>query len=550
MYTYRPYQQNLHNRTFQAWDQGNQNVLLVSDVGSGKTVLISNIVREVERLEPGKSIVVIAHRVELVSQISLSLAENGLDHRLIASSTSKRFITKRHVKKFKRSYVNLRSTVVVSSVGTLINDTSINPDNVALWVVDEAHHVLKGNQWGKCVTKYHKARGLGVTATPCRADGKGLGSHSDGVFHEMLVNEMSMGDLILAGNLTRFKIYAPPSDIDLRQVNITASGDFSRNKLHAATLNSHIVGDVVAHYKKLAMGKLGVSFVPDVEIGEIIAKQFNNEGVPAALIHAKTPDAERARLLDDFEARRILQLVNVDIFGEGFNLPAIEVVSFARATASYGLYVQQFGRALRILEGKDHAIIIDHVGNCVRHGLPTQAKMWTLDRREKRASSKDDPDKLKLKACKQCTGVYEAFHHSCPYCGYQHVPEAASSPEMVDGDLVLMDIAYIDELHQKIAHLDRELGPKDLPNTAGRIAVNAVKKNHQERKDAQAELRHAMAVWSGVHIHHGLDLRQRQKLFYLRFNIDILTAQTLNKKDTYELLERVTNDTKRVIDLG
>jgi DNA repair protein RadD len=550
MYQYRPYQQNLHDRTFTAWDQGSKNVLLVSDVGSGKTVLISNIVREIERLAPGKSIVVIAHRVELVSQISLSLAENGLDHRLIASSTSKRFITKRHVKKFKRSYINLRSPVVVSSVGTLVNDKTINPDNVALWVVDEAHHVLKSNQWGKCVTKYHKARGLGVTATPCRADGKGLGSHNDGVFDEMLVNEMSMGDLILAGNLTRFKIYAPPSDIDLRQVSITASGDFSKNKLHAATLDSHIVGDVVAHYKKLAMGKLGVTFVPDVEIGELIAKQFNDNGVPAALIHAKTPDTERARLLDQFENREILQLVNVDIFGEGFNLPAIEVVSFARATASYGLYVQQFGRALRTLEGKDHAIIIDHVGNVVRHGLPTQSKNWSLERREKRSSSKDDPDKLKLKACKECTGVYEAFHHSCPYCGYQHIPEGATSPEMVEGDLVLMDFTYIDDLHKKIAKLDRELGPADLPNAAGRIAVNAVKKNHRERQEAQTDLRHAMAVWSGVHMHHGLDLRQRQKLFYLRFNVDILTAQTLNKKDTLELLERVENDTKRVINMG
>ena len=240
----------------------------------------------------------------------------------------------------------------------------------------------------------------------------------------------------------------------------------------------------------------------------------------------------------------------MDIFGEGFNLPAIEVVSFARATASYGLYVQQFGRVLRPLDGKSHAIIIDHVGNCVRHGLPTQPKAWTLDRREKRSSSKDDPDKLKLKACKQCTGLYEAFHHSCPYCGYSHTPEPASSPEIVDGDLVLMDFTYIDDLHRKIAKLDRELGPEDLPNAAGRIAVNAVKKNHRERQEVQAELRHVMAVWSGAHMGQGLDLRQRQKLFYLRFNVDILTAQTLNKKDTLELLEHVENDTKRVITMG
>ena len=442
MYTYRSDQQDIHNRTHMGWRNGDKNVLVVSDVGTGKTVIISNIVRQFEIDNPDKYVVVIAHRQELISQISLSLAENSLSHRVIAGKSITKFINRRHVKKFRKSYVNPGRRIIVASVGTLKNDKTIPHDKVGLWVIDEAHHVLSGNQWGKCVTKYVNALGLGVTATPLRADGKGLGADNDGLFNHLIVNKKRMPELILDGTLTPFKIYAPDSGVDLRDVGVTASGEYSKAKLHTATLDSKIVGDVVGHYKKLAMGKLGVTFVPDVEVGELITAQYNTSGVPAALITAKTPDNERAEILDKFERREYVNLVNVDIFGEGFNLPAIEVVSFARATASYGLYVQQFGRALRTLGGKSHALIIDHVGNVVRHGLPTQHKEWSLERREARGGKGDDPGLQKLKACPECTGVYEAFYTACPYCGYEAPPPGTRDPEIVDGDLKLLDFSY------------------------------------------------------------------------------------------------------------
>jgi DNA or RNA helicases of superfamily II len=192
-----------------------------------------------------------------------------------------------------------------------------------------------------------------------------------------------------------------------------ATGDFNADQLRKAVHKSHITGDVVAHYLKLAPGKLGVTFAVDVEAATEIAGAFRAAGVPAEVVSAKTPDALRAQILRRFKAREILQLVNVDLFGEGFDLPAIEVVSFARPTESFALYCQQFGRALRLMLSKEAAavhahltdeqrraaiaasekpvaIIIDHVNNVLRHGLPDARREWSLDRRERRSGKKSD----------------------------------------------------------------------------------------------------------------------------------------------------------------
>lgn len=540
MYQYRDYQADLDRRTFEAWSQGARNVLLVSDTGTGKTVITSNIAHKVLQDNPGKYIIVLAHRSELVSQLSCALAENGIEHKAVASKSTCRFIQQRHVKKFKRSYVRTSAHIIVASVDTFINYKFIQPEQVALWVIDEGHHVLRNNKWGKCVAPFSDAKGLGVTATPERGDGCGLGAHADGVYDVMLENQKSMADLILEGRLSRFMIYEPPSDLDVSDVNVTAGGDFNRKKLATATRKSHIMGDAVEHYKAKAMGKLGVTFVPDVEIGEMVTANFNANGVPAKLITAKTGDAERANALDMLENRRLLQLVNVDIFGEGFDLPAIECVSFLRKTESLGLYRQQFGRALRPLEGKSHAIIFDHVGNCRRHGLPTQRKQWTLDRRERRSRSEKDPDEIALRTCKnvECFGVYEAYHTACPYCGFVYNPSGRESPEVVDGDLVLLDFSSLDALHKEIARIDRDPNDIQLPVFAGKAACNSVKKRHRERQEAQQALRETMMQWAGKYVTM-YPLRERQKLFYLKFGVDVLTAQTLGAREALELKARI-----------
>src|SRR6185437_8496431 len=157
----------------------------------------------------------------------------------------------------------------------------------------------------------------------------------------------SMRDLIKREYLTDYRIFAPPSDLDLSNVNISASGDYSPEPLRTAVHKSKITGDIVAHYLKIASGKQGVTFAVDIKSAADIAAEFRLYGVNAEVISSKTPPLVRQQLMRKFRNRELMQLVNVDILGEGVDVPAIEVISMGRPTHSYCTFAQQFGRSLR-----------------------------------------------------------------------------------------------------------------------------------------------------------------------------------------------------------
>lgn len=365
-----PHQHVLDAKISTSW-LSYHNVLAVSPCGSGKTIVFAEVLRK----HQGAS-VAIAHRQELVGQMSLALARDEVPHRIIGPSDLVREIVQIHTEELGRTYYAPNAPCAVAGVDTLISWSKPDSKNysmlmrwanqVTLWVIDEAHHLLKENKWGKAVALFPNARGLGVTATPERADGKGLGSHADGLFDDMVLGP-TMRDLIdglpdWEGNirpyLTDYRIFCPPpTNFDLASVGVGADGDYVRKKLGMVTRNSSIIGDVVTHYLKWAAGKLGVTFAPDIETATDIARRFNEAGVPAEIITAKTPGKVRRAIIRQFRQRKLMQLVNVDLFGEGFDLPAIECVSMARATESYSLYAQQFSRSVRLMEGKKVACI-------------------------------------------------------------------------------------------------------------------------------------------------------------------------------------------------
>lgn len=480
----------------------------------------------------------IAHRSELVGQMSVALAREGVRHRVIGPKTLHRACASLHMDEFKRSFIDPGGRVAVASVDTLIGMDPGEPwaRQVGLWIQDEAHHVLTGNKWGKACNLFPNARGLGVTATPTRADGKGLGRHADGLMDAMVVGP-SMRELIQRGYLTEYRIFAPPSDIDLSTVGLTASGDYSPPQLRVARRKSHITGDVVRTYAKIAAGKLGVTFDVDIESASDTAAAYNAAGFPAEVVTSKTPDALRAQILRRFRNREILQLVNVDLFGEGFDLPAIEVVSFARPTQSYGLYVQQFGRACRIMDGKTHALIIDHVGNVMRHGLPDARREWTLDRRERRGRSAPT-DAIPVRTClnTECMGVYERVLPACPYCGTVPVPQGRSTPEQVDGDLTELDPAVLAAMRGEINRVD---GDPRVPSGVAPEVAGAIHKRHHERQSAQAGLRSAIALWAGWQRALGRGDPENYKRFWFTFGTDVATAQTLGAREATELAQRI-----------
>lgn len=535
----RPYQQDLKDGIYNAWSSGASNVLAVAPTGAGKTVLFGSVIHD----HNGASCA-IAHRTELVSQISMALAREEVKHRIIAPKTTIRDIVKMQIDEFGKQYYRPNEWCAVASVGTLLARGSEVEDlrrQCSLWVQDECHHVLRENQWGRAASMFPHAKGLGVTATPVRADGNGLGRHADGLFDTM-VEGPTMRDLIAAGFLTDYRIFAPPSDLDLDGLKVGKTGDFSNPQLKQRVQKSHIVGDVVEHYLRIARGKLGVTFATDVETATEIAAKFNAAGVPAEIVSAKTPPRQRAAAIKRFRSRQILQLVNVDLFGEGFDLPAIEVVSMARPTASYGLYVQQFGRALRVLDGKSHAIIIDHVGNVKRHGLPDAARTWSLDGRERGGRGALDPDLIPVKACPMCTSVYEAVHSACPFCGHVIEPSSRSSPEYVDGDLTELDPATLAEMRGEIARIDMppedyrlELAAKYAPIIGQLAGV----KRHTERQQAQGTLRESIALWAGWQRALNRSDAESYRRFYFAFGVDVATAQTLGRKDAEDLAVRV-----------
>ena len=527
----RGYQTDLIADVRDAWGQGALNVMAVLPTGGGKTVCFGTILRE----HNGASCA-IAHRSELVGQMSTTLAKLQVRHRIIAPVGTIRDIVTRHMHETGRSWHDPMALAAVAGVDTLTKrDLGSWAEQVTLWVIDECHHLLAANKWGKGVSLFPNARGLAVTATPVRADGRGLGRGSDGLI-DYMVQGPTKRELIDAGYLTDYRIFAPASDIDLANVPVSdITGDFSAPALRDAAKRSHVTGDIVENYMKIAPGKLGVTFCVSVELAGETAARYRAAGVPAEMVSANTPELERAAILRKFARRELLQLVNVDLFGEGFDLPAIEVVSMGRPTASYGLYVQQFGRACRPMENKDRAIIIDHVGNVLRHGLPDAPRIWTLDRRERRARNKEELLQQPVRVCPECTIVYEKFHLACPHCGHVPVPKSRAAPEHVDGDIAELDPAVLARLRRES---DVDAAPK-VPYGANDAIRGAIMKRHRIWKESQRGLRETMALYGGWQKHLGRPQREAYKRFFVEFGVDVATAQGLPASEATELNARI-----------
>lgn len=563
--TLRPYQQEAKRQIYDAWNRGDRNVLAVLPTGGGKTVVLSDIL-----FENHGAACAVAHRRELVSQISIALARNGVRHRIIGPQAAVKQIVNLHMLELGKSYYDPNSKIAVAGVDTLVRrkkELAGWLPTVTLWVMDEAHHVLRGNKWGAGVDMFPNAKGLGPTATPCRADGKGLGRHADGVF-DAIVEGPTMRDLITAGYLTDYRVYAPPPALMMGAEDVSAStGEYKRDAVvrKFRQNKNRVIGDVVDQYIKHANGKLGITFVPDVEDAIDTATAFTARGIPAKVVTAETPDAERIAILRQFKNREILQLVNVDLFGEGFDLPAIEVVSMARPTQSYSLFAQQFGRALRLMLGpsfgrgwdnytddqrraiiaasdKPTATIIDHVGNVHRHGLPDAARVWSLDRREKSSSGQPE-DVIPTKSCPSCTRVYERFFPQCPYCQHKPEPVARSGPEFVDGDLAELDAATLEQMrgltkHKTPAEYREELAAKNVPG----IGQMGHVKRYADKLKAVNGLKDAIAWWGGWQRAQGRSDSEGFRRFYLRYGVDVLTCQDIQQpKENIEALTAKIN---------
>lgn len=538
----RPHQIILDNKIDEAQKAGHKNVLVISPTGSGKTVLFSH--RQNKRKTQSA---LVAHRSELVGQISFTLSRFNVPHRVIAPKKVIKEINRAQLLKLGRSCYDPNAKCAVVSIQSLVanKDRFKNwGSGVLNWTGDEGHHILKDNMWGKGLGLFPNAQGELYTAHSGRGDGKGLGRHASGVA-DFMVEGPLMRDLINAGFLVDYKIYCPPSDFKREALHVGPSGEFKDSEVKEQTKSSHVLGDVVEHYIAIAYGKKGITFAYDIEDAEIIAQKFRDRGVLAQAVSSKSSADDRIKYLNQFERGELMQLVNVDLFGEGYDLPSLEVVSFARATASYQTYLQQFGRVLRTCPemGKEYGIIIDHVGNVLAHGLPDAYREQTLDARKGASKTEKDPDVIPLTKCLNplCFRSYERIHPQCPYCSYKNPVLERSRIEHVDGDLYELDPATLAVMRGQVEqHLEYPTYHVNIQEMHRRAHNN----RHREMVMAIEVLRESMSWWAGYQEARGLSPQQCHRAFYYRFGIDVLSAQMLDKKDAESLHFKVQDHIK------
>jgi len=409
--TLRPYQNTLIERARANFLVGKRSQLLVLPTGGGKTVCFSYMAGRA--VDKGLRVWILAHRVELLDQISKTLTAFGVPHGMIAPG-----------------YMgDRRKPVQVASVFTLARrlDRYDAPD---LIIVDEAHHAISESTWGRVITAFPAAKLLGVTATPIRLSGEGLGD----LFQSMVVGP-SMRDLIEQGALSPYRLFAP-AGVDLSGVH-SRMGDFVRGEIERAMDKPSITGDAVKHYQRLAPGRRAVAFCVSVEHAVHVAEQFRAAGISAQAIDGGMDRTLRASVLSEFSAGRIQVLASCDLISEGFDVPAIEAAILLRPTQSLGLYLQQVGRALRTFPGKDEAIILDHAGNVARHGLPDEDRVWSLEGAPKKKGEKKS--EVPVKTCGSCFATVHSAATHCA-CGFEF-PVVKREVEHVEGDLQEIDLA-------------------------------------------------------------------------------------------------------------
>jgi DNA repair protein RadD len=407
----RQYQVELIDQAREALKK-HRRVLLVAPTGAGKTAITVYMMRQAA--SKGLRSCFIVHQTELLMQTSRALWAQKLEHGLIASG---------------RGRAGLPTQV--ASIQTLVNRVSqYKPWD--LIIIDEAHRSAAKTYRDVCAA-YPNARIIGLTATPQRTDGKGLLD-----MYDCMVQGPTISQLIEANYLCDYDIYAPKIEFDLSEVKSVA-GDYAKGDLEQAMDKPKITGDAVEHYCQLADGKRCVVLCVTVKHAQHVAQQYRAAGIDAECMDGTMSDKERDAMLERFKASKTKIITAVQLMIEGVDVPGIEVVQWLRPTQSVIVWMQGNGRGFRPYAGKDKLIILDHVGNVMRHGLPDQPRQWSLEGKAKgkKRGTETEAD-LGIQTCPKCRHVFLTGASFCPKCG-EPVELKERKIEQVAGDLKKLD---------------------------------------------------------------------------------------------------------------
>jgi DNA repair protein RadD len=408
----RPYQKKSIADIRAEFLRGARCVVLASPTASGKTVTFVWLARRI--VENGQRVFIVVHRQELVEQTAEALGAVGLAHGVIAAGYLE----------------NLDAPVQVCMVQTLFNRL----DRLAgahFLVIDEAHHALAAT-WRTIVGAAPNARLLGVTATPERLDGKGLGE----VFDALVIGP-NVRELIAAGFLSPFVVFAPERLINLKGVRTTA-GDYAIGDLARRMNTETVLTDALDEYRKHLQGRTAIAFCTTVEHSRATARFFRAAGIRAEHLDGDTPRAERQSIIARLETGETSIVSNCGLISEGLDIPSVGGVILLRPTKSLAVYLQQIGRALRPAPGKDRAVILDHSGNVFKHGLPDLEHAWSLEGRPKKKRG------ALVRRCPECGALIPIASRDCPECGADLRPEPIM-PATVPAPLVEIDPATAHE---------------------------------------------------------------------------------------------------------
>lgn len=354
----RPYQSHLVKRCL---DELNSNrVLLQLPTGGGKTVIFSSVAEDF--IVHGERVLVLAHRTELIEQAVAKLQ---------AITQSQVGIIKAGVRP------NYAAPIQVASVQTLAKDIQrcFQPD---LIVIDEAHHAAT-RTYQKILKAFPDSYQLGVTATPCRLDGKGLNDLFD-----VLIQGPSVKELMAKGFLCKYKLFRSEKAMNTKGVRVKA-GDYVSKDIASLNPITILSGNLVSNYRLHCYGKKCLVFAVNIEHSMAIAERYNSYGIPAAHLDGKSSPGDRKAILDAFARGDLLVLSNVGLFTEGFDLPSLDAVQIARPTQSLVLWLQMVGRVLRPSANKTRGIILDHTQNHKLLGLPNDRRTWSLTGMDRRS---------------------------------------------------------------------------------------------------------------------------------------------------------------------
>lgn len=401
----RPYQRDLVDNIRTAINRGNQRVCAVLGCGGGKSVIIATIARA--STDNGARVLFLVHRRELVEQIKRTMHRQGVDPDLCSVMM---------VQTASRRLRNLAPPVLI--------------------IVDEAHHILS-RTYQKIIEYFPKALVVGFTATPQRMGEGGLGK----VFQQ-LITSVSTKWLIDNHYLAPYHLYSAPL-ADPKGLH-TRNGDYAPEEVAELMEKGAIFGDTVKNWKHYADGKKTIVYCASIKSSKGTAAAFQAAGIPAEHLDGQTPAALRQKIVEDFRAGRVLVLCNVDLFGEGFDVPDCEAVCLLRPTKSLTLYIQQAMRPMRTdpdNPGKE-AIILDHVGNYTRHGFPDDDREWSLKPKKRKKQAETT-----VTQCPVCFHVFKPAP-TCPYCGYEFKAAKDSSGGDKDREQETVDGLTLEEIKE------------------------------------------------------------------------------------------------------